>query len=55
MAIFLVREYMNKRKDGDPPDLENLIASQILPVRSDRHYERNVKPQGYVSFSYRFN
>ena len=55
MAIFLVKEYMIKRKDGDPPDLENLIASQILPVRSDRHYERNVKPQGYVSFSYRFN
>ena len=55
MAIFLIKEYMIKRKDGDPPDLENLIARAILPVRSDRHYSRNVRPQGFVSFGYRFN
>ncbi len=55
MAIFFVKQYMSKRKDGDPPDLENLIALQILRVRSDRHYDRNVRPQGFVSFGYRFN
>ena len=55
MAIFLIKEYTIKRKDGDPPDLENLIARAILPVRSDRHYSRNVRPQGFVSFGYRFN
>ena len=55
MAIFLIKEYIIKRKDGDPPDLENLIARWILPVRTDRHYERNVRPQGFVSFGYRFN
>ena len=55
MAIFFAKQYMVKRKDGDPPDLENLIASQILPVRPDRHYSRNVKSQPYVSFGYRFS
>ena len=55
MAIFLIKEYMVKRKDGDPPDLESLIASKILPERSDRHYSRNVRAQRFVSFGYRFN
>ncbi|MBO7698039.1 MAG: IS4 family transposase [Erysipelotrichaceae bacterium] len=55
MAIFFVKQYMIKRKDGDPPDLESLIASQILPIRPDRHYDRNVRSQGFVSFGYRFN
>lgn len=54
MAIYFIKQYMIKRKDGDPPDLENLIVSQILPVRFDRHYVRNVKAQGCVSFGYRF-
>ena len=56
MAVFLIKEYVIKRKGGyDPPDLENLIARQILPVRQDRHYDRNVRSQGFVSFGYRFN
>ena len=55
MAIFLVKEYLIIRKGGDPPDLESLIARWILPVRPDRHYSRNVRPQGFVSFGYRFN
>ncbi len=55
MAIFFIKQYMVKRKGGHPPDLESLIAAQILPVREDRHYERNVRPQGFVSFGYRFN
>ncbi len=55
MAIFLVKEYLIIRKGGDPPDLESLIARWILPVRPDRHYVRNVRPQGFVSFGYRFN
>ena len=55
MAIFFTKEYMIKRKGGDPPDLESLIASQILPIRPDRHYSRNVRSQPYVSFGYRFS
>ena len=52
---LLTKEYMIKRKGGDPPDLESLIASQILPIRPDRHYSRNVRSQPYVSFGYRFS
>lgn len=55
MAIFFTKRYMITRKGGDPPDLECLIAKEILPIRSDRHYSRNVRPQGYISFGYRFN
>lgn len=55
MAIFFTKRYMIIRKGGDPPDLENLIASQILPIRNDRHYSRNVRSKGFVSFGYRFN
>ena len=55
MAVFFTKHFMTIRKGGDPPDLESLIAKQILPVRSDRHYTRNVRSQGFVSFGYRFN
>ena len=55
MAVFFTKHFMIIRKGGDPPDLECLIAKEILPVRDDRHYERNVRPQGFVSFGYRFN
>ena len=55
MAAFFTKHFMIIRKGGDPPDLESLIARQILPVRSDRHYDRNVRAQGFVSFGYRFN
>ena len=53
--IIFTALYYTIRKGGDPPDLECLIAKEILPVRSDRHYSRNVKAQGFVSFAYRFN
>ena len=55
MAIFFTKHFMIIRKGGDPPDLESLIAKEILPVRDDRHYTRNVRSQGFVSFGYRFN
>ena len=55
MAIFFTKHFMTIRKGGDPPDLESLIAKEILPVRDDRHYTRNVRSQGFVSFGYRFN
>ena len=55
MAVFFTKHFMIIRKGGDPPDLESLIAKEILPVRDDRHYTRNVRSQGFVSFGYRFN
>ena len=55
MSIFFIKEYIIKRKGGDPPDLEHLIAKQIEPIRPERDFTRNVKSQPYVSFGYRFS
>ena len=55
MSIFFIKEYIIKRKGGDPPDLEHLIAKQIEPIRPERNFTRNVKSQPYVSFGYRFS
>lgn len=57
MAIHHCRHYIQyrKRKDGHPPDLETLISQDILPIRPNRKYKRNVKPQTLVCFNYRFS
>lgn len=54
-AIHLIRDSITKRKGGAPPDLLELIAKEILPVRPNRSYKRRVKTQSFVSFGYRFN
>ena len=54
MAIHLIKQYsLGIRKGGIPPNYEDLILKQILPVRPNRNYPRNVRPQGYVVFGYR--
>ena len=54
-AIHLIRDSITKRKGGAPPNLLELIAKEILPVRTGRSYKRKVKDQPYVGFGYRFN
>lgn len=54
-AIHLIRDSITKRKGGAPPNLLELIAKEILPVRPNRSYKRRVKTQSFVSFGYRFN
>lgn len=53
MAIHLIMSCITK-KGGIPPNLLNLIAKEILPIRPDRSYERN-RNHSFVSFGYRFN
>ena len=53
-AIHLIRDSITKRKCGAPPDLIELIAKEILPIRPDRSSIRNVKSHSFVSFNYRF-
>lgn len=43
-----------KRKGGVPPNLIELIAKEILPIRPGRKSKRNTKPHSFVSFNYRF-
>ena len=54
-AIHLIRDSITKRKGGAPPDLLELIAKEILPVRPGRSFERRTCPHSFVSFGYRFN
>lgn len=54
MAIFLIMSSI-KKKGGAPPNLLDLIAKEILPIRPNRSSKRNVKSRSFVSFGYRFN
>lgn len=53
-AIHLICGSITKRKGGVPPNLIELIAKEILPIRPGRNSKRNVKSQSFVSFNYRF-
>ena len=56
---FCSRESNNikiKEKGGkNPPDIESLIAKEILPIRPNRQNERKVKAKSPVSFNYRYD
>lgn len=53
-AIHLICGSITRRKGGVPPNLIELIAKEILPIRPGRSSKRNVKPHSFVSFNYRF-
>lgn len=38
----------------NPPDIESLIAKEILPIRFNRHKDRRLKPKSPISFNYRY-
>ena len=41
------------REKTTPPDLEAIIAKNLIPIRPDRHRERNVKSKIFQGFLYR--
>ena len=51
-AMFLIIKSI--RKGGIPPNLIDLIAKELLPIRPNRTYKRNTKPHSFVSFGYRY-
>ena len=53
LAIYICREYISNHRKLKPPDIEQLIQRNILPVRSGRHDPRKVNVQKPVSFLYR--
>lgn len=55
-ANFSVAAHMCRlfyRGKTTPPDLEAIIARNLIPVRPDRHRERNMTGKSYHSFFYR--
>jgi len=53
LAIFICREYISNNRKLKPPDIEQLLQRNILPVRPGRHDPRKVNVQKPVSFLYR--
>lgn len=53
MAIHICRYFLNCKPDISPPDVEALIAKNLLPIRTGRQDPRKVRPQSVVSFLYR--
>ena len=54
-AFHIVREFLNKKGRMNLPDVESLIAKEILPIRPGRSDPRKVKPKSAVCFIYRFD
>ncbi len=50
-AIYICKHFIRNKES--PQNVEALIARNILPVRPDRKYIRNIKYQSAVSFIYR--
>ncbi len=52
-AIHICRYFISKMAEKSPPDVDELISKEILPIRPGRHDPRKVDPKKAVSFLYR--
>lgn len=52
-AIKICHYFLRVKNKKTPPDVENLIRHELLPVRLGRKDPRKVKPQSVISFLYR--
>ena len=55
VAIYLCRCFLRSADFLHPPDLETLIRKNILPVRNDRNFMRNIRYKSAVCFNYRIS
>lgn len=53
MAIHICQYFLTCKPDISPPDVEALLAKNLLPVRTGRRDPRKVRHQSAVSFLYR--
>lgn len=53
-GVHLIHD-TSKRKGGIPPNLDELIRSELLPIHPDRHVEQKMKTKSYIRFNYRFS
>lgn len=52
-AIRICHYFLQIKKEKAPPDVENLIRHELLPIRLGRTDPRKVKPKSAISFLYR--
>ena len=55
LTVGDVMNYLKEKGGKNPPDIESLIAKEILPIRPNRQNERKVKAKSPVSFNYRYD
>lgn len=53
MAIHICRNFLKGHFQGAPPDVETLIAKELLPIRPNRSFPRKVSYHPAVKFNYR--
>ena len=51
IAVHMCRLFY--RGKATPTDLEAIIAKNLIPIRPDRHRQRNLKVKGFRGFLYR--
>lgn len=54
-AFHIIRNYLKEKGGKNPPNIESLIAKEILPIRTNRQNEWKVKAKSPVSFNYRYD
>ena len=54
-AYHMIRDYLKKKGRTDLPNIEELLAKEILPVRHNRQNERKIKPKNAIGFNYRYD
>lgn len=52
---FHILRHFFKKKGGETPPVDHLIAKEILPIRPGRSNTRNVQPKTVMCFNYRFD
>lgn len=52
-AIRICHYFLRTKQEKAPPDVENLIRQELLPIRIGRTDPRKVKPKSVISFLYR--
>lgn len=53
VAIDLCKRFFRTPENKHPPNVEALIQKNILPIRNERKYPRNIRRGRTVSFTYR--
>lgn len=55
IAAYVCRRYMSRRAGDRAGPMETVaeLAKNLSPIRPDRTFKRNVRPQSFVSFNYR--
>lgn len=51
-AAYIIRDAYRTKIEKD---LEIKIAAMVIPVKPDRHFDRNVRPHSYQAFCYRYS